>query len=172
MRGEKRGRRHARGLVLLALLIFIALASLATSLGAEVWATARKREREAELLFVGDQYRHAIESYWRVSPGRAKTLPVSVDVLLDDDRFPTPVHHLRRLYTDPMTGQAMVLVRQANGIAGVQSASTDAPLKTANFPYRYRQFEGAKSYEQWQFMFTPPRGALRGAPKPAAAPPS
>jgi type II secretory pathway pseudopilin PulG len=156
--------RKSRGLVLLALLIFVALASLATGLAAEVWATARQRDRETELLFVGDQYRRAIESYWRVTPGRVKSLPVSLEALLNDDRFPTPVQHLRRLYTDPITGEPFVLVRLANGIAGVQSPSKDAPLKTANFPLRYRQFEGAIAYEQWQFVFTPPRGALRAAP--------
>lgn len=158
--------QQAHGLVLLALMLFLALASLATALGAEVWATARQRERESELLFVGDQYRRAVESYWRATPGRAKTLPASLEVLLADDRFPTPVRHLRRLYADPFTGEAFVPVRLGNGIAGVRSASKDAPLKTANFPPRYQQFEGALSYEQWQFVFVP-RGAAPPAPRPA-----
>src|SRR5438045_1702979 len=97
---HKPGAGEARGLVLLALLIFLALAGLATALGAESWATVRKRDRETELLFVGDQYRRAIESYWRAGRGRARTLPPSLEVLLADDRFPTPVRHLRRLYPD------------------------------------------------------------------------
>ena len=161
---------HVRGLVLLALLLFIALASLATALAAEVWATALQREREAELLFVGEQYRHAIESYWRATPGRVKTLPVAIEALLADDRFPMPVRHLRQLYPDPLTGEPFVLVRAGGGITGVQSSSKDAPLKTANFPPRYRQFEGAQSYEQWTFVFTPPRGAPRAVPpKPGSA---
>ena len=159
--------RRIQGLVLLALLLFLALASIATALGAEGWATARKREREKELLFVGDQYRRAIESYWRRGPGRVKTLPPSLDVLLSDDRFPTPVRHLRKLYSDPITGEDFALVRLANGIAGVQSSSKDAPLKTTNFPQRYRQFEAATSYEQWQFAFVPPRMALPAPTKPA-----
>jgi type II secretory pathway pseudopilin PulG len=161
--------RRAHGLVLLALLIFLALASLATTLAAGVWATARQRDREAELLFVGDQYRRAVESYWRVTPGRVKVLPGSLDVLLQDDRFPTPVRHLRRLYADPLTGEELVLVRQGGGIAGVQSPSKATPLKTAGFPARYRQFEGATSYEQWQFVFVPPRtGARTPQPRPGA----
>ena len=165
-----RNRKSHRGLVLLALLLFLALAALATALGAEAWATTRKRDREAELLFVGEQYRRAIESYWRQTPGRLKTLPVSLESLLADDRFPTPVRHLRRLYPDPITGEAFVLVRQTGGIAGVQSPSTDAPLKIANFPLRYRQFEAAKSYEQWQFVFVPPRAGPRVVPpKPSSA---
>ena len=163
-----RQARQARGLVLLALMLFLALASLATALGAEVWATARQRERESELLFVGDQYRRAVESYWRATPGRVKTLPASLETLLADDRFPTPVRHLRRLYPDPLTGEPFVPVRLGNGIAGVHSSSKDAPLKTANFPPRYQQFEGVPSYEQWQFVFVP-RGAVLPAPRPATA---
>jgi len=163
-------RRNSRGLVLLALLLFLALASLATALAAQVWATVRQRERETELLFVGEQYRRAIESYWRATPGRLKTLPVSLESLLADDRFPTPVRHLRRLYADPITGEALILLRQGGGISGVQSPSKNAPLKTANFPLRYQQFEGAPSYEQWQFVFVPPRGGQRAVPpKPTSA---
>ena len=162
--------KGARGLVLLALLIFLSLAGLATALGAEGWATVRKRERETELLFVGDQYRRAIESYWRAGSGRARTLPPSLEVLLADDRFPTPVRHLRRLYPDPLTGEGFSPVRLGGAIVGVQSISKDAPLKTANFPLRYRQFEGSISYEQWQFVFVPPRMSLPAAqPKPAGA---
>jgi type II secretory pathway pseudopilin PulG len=162
--------RGARGLVLLAVLIFLALAALATGLAAEVWATTRQRDRETELLFVGDQYRRAIESYWRATPGRAKTLPPSLAVLVQDDRFPVPVHHLRRVYADPITGEDLVLIRQGGAIAGVQSPSRAAPLKVAGFPARYRQFEGAASYEQWQFVFVPPRSGSRTPPPPPTTP--
>lgn len=158
------GRSRGRGLVLLALLIFLALGALATMLAAEVWATTRQRERETELLFVGEQYRRAIESYWRATPGRAKALPLSVDVLLQDDRFPTPVHHLRRAYPDPITGGELELIRVGNGIAGVRSPSKAAPMKAAGFPPRYQQFEGQASYDQWQFVFVPPRSGTRLPP--------
>ncbi len=150
--------RRAHGLVLLALLLFLALASLWTGLAAEVWSTARQRDRETELLFVGEQYRHAIESYWRATPGRAKTFPGSIDVLLTDDRFPMPVHHLRRRYADPITGGEFELVRAGSGITGVYSISKDAPRKVAGFPARYQHFNGAEAYEQWRFVFVPPRG--------------
>jgi len=160
--------RSGRGLVLLALLVFIALSTFAAMAGAELWTTALQREREAELLFVGDQYRRAIESYWTVSPGPVKTLPTSVRQLLLDDRFPQPVMHLRRLYADPMTGEPMQLITVANSIVGVHSRSREAPRKQASFPDKYAQFDGAASYLQWRFVFTPPRvGAPRpGAPRP------
>jgi type II secretory pathway pseudopilin PulG len=150
---------QAQGLVLLALLLFVALSSVWVALAAEVWATARQRERETELLFVGEQYRHAIESYWRASPGRAKAFPNSLEVLLTDDRFPMPVHHLRRLYADPITGGEFGLVREGSAIVGVYPDSKDAPRKVASFPVRYQHFTGAESYDQWRFVFMPPRGS-------------
>lgn len=156
--------RRTHGLVLLALLIFIALAMLWVALASEVWATVRQREREEELLFVGEQYRRAIESYWRASPGAAKTLPVSLEVLLVDDRFPMPIHHLRRMYADPITGGEMALVREGNAITGVRSTSTDTPRKVAGFPPRYQYFGDAASYDQWRFVFLPPRRGQRSTP--------
>lgn len=170
MRNSRRAAAaRARGLVLLALLIFVALSSLWVGLAAEVWATARQRDREAELLYVGEQYRKAIESYWRATPGRVKTLPQSLDVLLTDDRFPMPIHHLRRLYADPITGGEMAVMLEGPAIIGVYSNSKDTPKKVASFPDRYQHFSGATSYDQWRFVFVPPRGFRRvTAPRPAS----
>jgi type II secretory pathway pseudopilin PulG len=158
-----------QGLVLLAVLLFVALSSVWVALAADVWATVRQREREEELLFVGEQYRRAIESYWRASPGSAKTMPPSLDVLLVDDRFPMPIHHLRRLYADPITGGELAVMRVDNSITGVYSTSTDAPRKVANFPPRYQIFGDATSYDQWRFVFLPPRRPQRTTPPRSAA---
>jgi type II secretory pathway pseudopilin PulG len=141
---------------------------------AEVWATALKRERESELLFIGEQYRRAIASYWKVSPGR-RTYPPSIEVLLTDDRFPNPVHHLRRIYRDPMTESGeFELLKQANGVVGVHTTSDDAPIKRAGFASAYKLFEKAEHYSQWQFVFAPP-GATNlviptSGPNPYGAP--
>jgi hypothetical protein len=71
----------------------------------DVWSLTRQRAAEEELLFVGDQYRKAIQRYYMSAPaGTRRTLPASLDDLLDDDRSLVPVHHLRRLYPDPITG--------------------------------------------------------------------
>ena len=86
-------RRRCSGLVLLGVLLLLVLVALAALVGGEVWATAVQREREEQLLFVGEQYRRAIESYWRATPGRVKTLPGSFAVLLEDDWFPMPMRH-------------------------------------------------------------------------------
>ncbi len=143
------------GLVLLALLIMLILVSVGALAAAEVWSTTLKREREVQLMFVGDQYRRAIQDYWKMSPGR-RVYPPSIDVLLTDNRFPNPVHHLRRVYRDPMTEAGeFEPILQANALIGVHSTSADVPIKRAGFAAAYAQFENAESYAQWQFVFNP-----------------
>ncbi|HEX4584493.1 MAG TPA: type II secretion system protein [Burkholderiaceae bacterium] len=147
--------RRASGLVLIALLIMLILVGVGALAAAEVWAVTLKRERETELLFIGQQYRRAIQSYWKMSPGR-RAYPPSIDVLLTDNRFPNPVHHLRRAYRDPMSESGeFEPIMQANGFIGIHSTSTAAPIKKAGFPPGLSQFESAETYTQWQFIFLP-----------------
>jgi type II secretory pathway pseudopilin PulG len=161
------GRRQG-GFTYAALLLAVAVIGIGLAAAGQSWSTAAQREREAELLFIGDQYRRALESYWKMSPGPVKTLPTSVGQLLLDDRFPQPVMHLRRAYVDPMAGEDFRLIKTGNVIVGVHSRSKDIPVKQANFPERYAQFESAGSYQQWRFIFTPPR---TGPPRPGPARP-
>jgi type II secretory pathway pseudopilin PulG len=95
------------GIVLLGVLVFILITTLAASSLVTSYQQASRREKEEQLLFAGDQIRKAILAYYNtVPPGGARSLPPSFDALLDDQRFPTPRHHLRRPYLDPMTGTA------------------------------------------------------------------
>jgi type II secretory pathway pseudopilin PulG len=151
-----RPRARLRGLIMLGVLLLLALAGLAALVGAEVWATAVKREREEQLLFVGDQYRRAIESYSNASPGPVRTLPKSLAELVRDDRFPMPVRHLRRPFADPFESEWGV-VKTTNGIAGVYSTSDNVPLKRSGFPDRYAHFEDARAYSDWRFIAQLPR---------------
>jgi type II secretory pathway pseudopilin PulG len=95
--------RAQHGFTYIGLLFFVVIVTFALSGLATAWHTMAQREREAELLFVGEQFRRAIESYFLQSPGRSK-LPASLDDLLLDERHPVTKRHLRRLYRDPMTG--------------------------------------------------------------------
>jgi len=118
---------------------------------ATVWQTIVQREREVELLFVGEQFSRAIESYYRQSPGGPQ-LPRSLDDLLLDERFPMVRRHLRRIYRDPMTGSTeWGLVRLGDRIAGIHSLSKDQPIKSAGLDRP--GFAEAKSYEDWKFVF-------------------
>ena len=154
-------------MVLLALLLILLLGGLSTLLAAEVWATTMQREREAQLLFVGDQYRRAITSYYLMTPTAVKVYPRSLNDLIEDDRFPRRVQHLRRLYRDPITDGDWGLVKLGEGIVGVHSLSEAPTLKKASFPSQYKEFEVTKKYDQWQFVARPSPAlpALPGRPK-------
>jgi type II secretory pathway pseudopilin PulG len=142
------------GLVLLAVLIFLLLTTLGASAMVELQRTHSQRTKETELLFVGDQYRRAINSYYSSVPsGKSQSLPRSLDDLLEDKRFPMPVRHLRRLYPDPMTGEAdWVLMQGAGGILGVHSRSTQSAFKKREFPIQYRDFQDKETYAEWAFV--------------------
>jgi hypothetical protein len=78
---------------------------------------------------------------------------------------------LRRLYPDPLTGRDEWGIVKApdGGIMGVYSLSDGRPLKISGFRPRDRELEGAVSYTDWKFVFTP---ASQAAPKPVAKPPA
>ncbi len=160
---EKRGRigvclRHAlreSGFTYLALLAVVAVMGVALAAAGEVWHTALKREKERELLFVGDQFRRAFNLYDRQTPGNARRYPVSLDELLKDPRYPGVQRYLRKIYVDPVTGSSeWGLIKGPNGeIFGVHSLSEDEPLKKSGFSLADSRFEGRTKYSDWVFMY-------------------
>ena len=156
-------RRWARGMMLLGLLLMLMLSSIALMGAAEVWSTTRQHEQESELLFVGTQYQQAIRRYYYAAPsGKARMLPARLENLLSDDRFDVPVHHLRRLYPDPVTGSSdWGLVLVDDRIVGVHSPSDARPLKQTGFAPAQAGFEAKSSYKEWVFLFMPPRSARK-----------
>ena len=160
-----------RGVILMALLIGLALSGIALMAAVDVWTIARQREREQELLFVGDQYRQAIRRYYYAAPsGTPRMLPASIAALLEDDRYPVPVRHLRRPYPDPVTGNAeWGVLRDGDRITGVYSLSEAPPLKLAGFAPAYESFAGQTRYRDWVFAFAVPRrGGFQPPPAPGA----
>lgn len=147
------GRRPARGFVLIGVLVLLTLAALAAAQVGQRRADQRQRDAEEELLFVGEQFRAAIESYWRDSPARARALPRSLDDLLLDPRFPQPRRHLRRLYADPLSpGLEWGLVRQGGAIVGIYSQAPGEPFRKAGFRESQSGFENALQYADWRFL--------------------
>ncbi len=162
--------RRPRGVMLLGLLIGLALGGIGLMAMVDNWSLQTQREREQELLFVGEQYRLAIQRYYYAAPaGQTRQLPTSVKALLDDDRFTQPMHHLRRLYPDPITGSIeWGEVRLGDRLAGVFSKSEATPVKQTGFAQRYESFNDRDHYQDWVFMFKVP---MRGSALPAAAAP-
>lgn len=155
---DRRSRRcppcRVRGFGYVGLLILVAMLGIALAATGEIWHTAMQREREQELLFVGGEFRRAIERFHANTPGQARRHPLSLEELLRDPRHPGIRRYLRKIYLDPMTGSAdWGLVTGPNGeIYGVYSRSEAAPLKQAGFRLVEREFEGRTKYSEWVFM--------------------
>jgi len=143
----------SRGYALIAALILVVVVSLAVEVAVSSSRLAAQREREAQLLFAGDQIRKAILSYYaHVPKGAQPVYPLHLEDLLEDQRFPMVVRHLRRPYPDPMTGKTDWVLETLQGrIVGVHSGATGSPLRNANFSAADAGFSGAKSYKQWRF---------------------
>jgi type II secretory pathway pseudopilin PulG len=78
---------------MVALLVGMSIMAVALSVALPAWSTAARREREAELIFRGQQYARAVALFQRKN---ANVFPPSWDVLVQG-RF------LRKKYKDPMT---------------------------------------------------------------------
>lgn len=145
-----------RGFTYVGVLVLVALLGIALAASGQVWHTLQKREKERELLFIGQQFRHALNRYARHTPGQARRAPLRLEELLQDPRAPGTQRYLRRIYPDPMTGrQEWGLITGPGGeIYGVHSLSREEPLKKTNFDLADRQFEGAVKYSDWVFMQT------------------
>jgi type II secretory pathway pseudopilin PulG len=156
------------GVTYLYVLLMIAVLGAGAAAVAEVWVTHSQREREAELLFVGEQYRKAIGAYFESTPGAARQYPRSLEDLLRDRRYPVVRRYLRRIYADPMTGSPDWGIVKApdGGIAGVYSTSTREAFKQKNFRPEHESFEGATSYVEWKFTYAAGSAGTPGAGKP------
>lgn len=153
-----------RGSAYVVLLIAIALSGTALAGVGRIWALEAQRERERELLFIGEQFRRALGAYHAQSPGRVRQYPADLADLVEDGRFPEPRRHLRRIWRDPITGSTdWGVVRAPDGrIVGVHSRSEQRPLKRANFRPRDEGFEGRSRYADWIFgVPTEPVGSGR-----------
>lgn len=144
-----------KGFTIIGILFLVAGLGVAMAALGSMWHTLSQREKERELLFVGNQFRQAIESFWKAQAGGVRRLPKDFEELLSDPRFPNTVRHLRRVYRDPMTGETEwgIVKEPDGGISAVFSFSEGKPFKTANFPAAYADFGAAQTYQDWVFFF-------------------
>lgn len=141
-----------RGFTYVAALLLVAALSVGLAATGEVWSQSRQRQKEAELIWVGEQFVSAIGLYYQRSPGTVKRYPEKLEDLLEDKRYVSRQRYLRRIYRDPITGKAEWNPVRApdGGIMGVHSLSVRAPIK--------RTFsDGTRGrYSDWQFVYVPP----------------
>ena len=176
-----------------ALLIGMSVMAVLMTVAMPVWRQASVREKEAELVFRGEQYKRAIDLFQRKSgPG---TIPPSLDVLVDQ-KF------LRKKYKDPITAQDFDLISPNTPAAGAQtpqpgrggpptSRGTTSPQQPQPLSGRSSQqggtigvqggivgvvskskatsirlYNGRNHYNEWQFVFV----ARQQAPGAGGAP--
>jgi type II secretory pathway pseudopilin PulG len=161
--------RRDHGFTYLAVLFIVAIMSAGLALIGEVWHTAAVREKEAELLFVGNQYRKAIERYYFNGP---RLYPRTLADLVKDPRKLSTERYLRKLYPDPVTGSDEwgIVTAPDGGIMGVYSLAKSTPLKQAGFRSRDQSFADAPTYQEWRFLYEPITVTAPSAPLPGQEP--
>lgn len=161
--GESRPlARPQAGFTLLAVLFAMTLLALASQGVMFVLSQQASREREAELLRIGNAYVRAIRDYYESSPGSVKFYPLDLSELLEDRRHLGIRRHLRALYPDPVTGSAWGLVRGADGrVQGIYSTSEREPIRSAAIDLGELRLPAARRYVDWKFVFLPAPGEGR-----------
>ncbi len=161
---------RCRGFTYIGILIAVALTGVGLAATGDLWSMAAQRDKERELLFIGDEFRRAITSYYDSTPGTAKQFPRNFEELLRDPRYPVVRRHLRKMYADPISGRPDwgVVPGPGGTIMGVYSQSVSAPVKRAGFSGYYQYFEKAESYADWKFIYTGARVVSAGIPAAAA----
>jgi type II secretory pathway pseudopilin PulG len=177
-----------RGFTYVGLLLAVAIAGAVAAGAGTMWSTQAQREREAQLLFAGEEIARAIGRYRADHGTVGDGFPRDFEALLRDPHVPVMRRYLRRLYVDPMTGSAdWGIVRSpAGNIAGVYSRSQARPLRTV-LPDTVKVDGRGATHADWRFLAiasgpaTPPaaQGAAVGpvanaeepaVPSPAAPP--
>jgi type II secretory pathway pseudopilin PulG len=162
---ERRRGDGERGFVMAALLVGMAVTAVWMSAMLPTWRQQAQRQREADLIFRGEQYARAIALFAIKNNG---ALPTSIDDLVSQ-------RYLRKKWKDPVTGKDFMLLGSgavsspgaspgrdgtqpggtpspaqasggvtAVGIRGVYSESTATSIKVYN---------GFQQYNQWIFDY-------------------
>ena len=166
-----------------ALLVALAIMAILLSVAMPVWRHEARREKEAELVFRGEQYARAVALFRFKNANVANAFPPSIDSLVEG-------RYLRKKYKDPMTKDGeFVLIGVGSaqpGInpppaqpggrggsptppAGQQVAGGMTGVRSKSEENSIRSYRGATRYDQWQFTFNiapRPGGAMPMANSP------
>lgn len=180
----RRVRVSSGGFTYIAALMIIVIMGIMLGVAGETWRTRMKRERETELLFRGLEYQRAIRRWHQYDLTEGKPLKTTVrprrplnqlEDLLKDPGSLGKERYLRRLYSDPFTGDEFQVVRNPHqGIIGVYVAGEDEPFKQGNFDEELEQLDQKKKYKEWVFglpeAVTPPAGTIEAGSSAGTAP--
>ncbi len=145
------------GFTYLGILITVAIAGVLLAQAGMNWGQSARRDRERELLFVGNQFRQAIALYYERTPGAIKRYPAKLDDLVEDRRYNPPQRYLRKVYLDPLTNRQDwgLVMAPEGGIMGIHSLSDGIPIKHSGFAQADQAFEKAQTYADWLFLYKP-----------------
>jgi type II secretory pathway pseudopilin PulG len=182
--GETDRRAPQAGYAMAALIVGLAVMAVMMTVAMPVWKQAAQREKEAELVFRGEQIARSIGLFQRKF---ANAYPPTLDVLVEQ-KF------LRKKYKDPITNDDFVPLTQAQQAAGTpggpQGAArggqpqgqrgTPAPggrggpaggvaggapaggvigVTSKSTDVSIRLYKGRSHYNEWAFIYTPPAPA-------------
>ncbi len=164
------------------MLISLSIMAIMMTVVMPVWKQTAQREKEAELVFRGEQYARAISLFQRKSgPG---TLPPNLNVLVDQ-RF------LRKKYKDPITNDDFATIGPSTAAPGTTAGTPSAPpgsqtagasgfgrgatpppgqpgqagapaaggimgVASKSKDKSIRLYKGRSHYNEWAFVFNPP----------------
>ena len=111
------GRRGEAGYAMAALLVAMSILAVMMTVAMPVWKQNSQREKEAELVFRGTQYVHAIALFQRKYLG---AFPPNVNVLVEQ-RF------LRKKYKDPITNDDFQVINVGQQIVPGGGNATGSP---------------------------------------------
>ncbi len=132
------------GFSYLALLMIMSVTSIGMAAVGAIWSFEAQRQKEKELLFVGNAYAAAIKSYY-ISQPHAKLYPKAIEDLIEDKRGVKIKRHLRKTYSDPMTRDGeWELLKQGDFIIGVRSQSPKKIINKALFSTKSSKDEVVK----------------------------
>ncbi|MFQ6107975.1 MAG: type II secretion system protein [Candidatus Aminicenantales bacterium] len=154
---------HRReGYTLIILMVTIAIMSIGLLVAIPVWKTQIQREKEEELIFRGRQYVEAVRLYQTKYPGR---FPQSLEELMEE-------RCIRKLYSDPMTGDGIWNVILHHGGTALQKkgvvrkiliapqavlSSIDNPqilgVVSASTKKSIKIYQGQETYDKWLFFY-------------------
>lgn len=118
--------RLENGFVYLWALFSVALSGVIMAGAAQVWQAKSQRDKEAELLFIGEQFRKAIMSYHNTG---TKQYPEKLEDLLHDSRAINVQRHIRKIYLDPITNSeewGLIEETPANAQTGAAASQGNA----------------------------------------------
>jgi type II secretory pathway pseudopilin PulG len=142
--------RDDLGYAMAVLLIGLSVMAILMTIAMPVWKHDAQREKEAELVFRGEQYGRALSLFQRKhGPG---TTPTRVDALLED-------HVLRKKFKDPITNDDFDVLLQGQNAAG----STPTPVLTSQ--------RGGTTSTAPQGSSTAQRGSGPGGASPSSSGP-